>query len=203
MRRSERKIERIINYRRVLTKLARSGETNIFSHQLSGLTNATPAQIRRDLMEMETSGSPAHGYVIKDLIKSINDYIGVDKESVAIIGLGNLGKAITNYVNGSSENLKIVAGFDIQAEKVNRVVAGCHSYHMQDFEKIAKKEGIKTIILTVPVRVAQSVAEEVVRAGVRGILNYAPVNLQLPDNVYVENRDMISAVEKVAFFSDH
>ncbi|MCF7884948.1 MAG: redox-sensing transcriptional repressor Rex [Candidatus Marinimicrobia bacterium] len=203
MRRSERKIERIINYRRVLIKLERAGETNIFSHQLSALTNATPAQIRRDLMEMDTSGSPAHGYVVKDLIKSINNYIGADKEQVAIIGLGNLGKAITNYVNGSSENLKIVAGFDIKSEKVNRVVAGCHSYHLQDFEKIAKERGIKTVILTVPVRVAQDVAEQVTKAGVRGILNYAPVNLHLSDDIYVENRDMISAVEKVAYFSDH
>jgi len=203
MRRSEKKIERIINYRRVLVKLDRNGQPNIFSHQLSSLTNATPAQIRRDLMEMETSGSPAHGYVIKELITSINDYIGVDKENVAIIGLGNLGKAIINYVNGSSENLKIIAGFDIQPEKVDRVVAGCHSYHLREFEKIAKKENIKTVILTVPVRVAQDVAEEIVKAGVKGILNYAPINLHLPDNIYVENRDMIAAVEKVAYFSEH
>ena len=203
MRRSERKIERIINYRRVLIKLDREGQSNIFSHQLSALTNATPAQIRRDLMEMETSGSPAHGYVIKELITSINHYIGVEHEHVAIIGLGNLGKAIINYVNGSSENLKIVAGFDIQEEKVDRVVAGCHSYHLKDFKEIAEKENIKSAILAVPVRVAQDVAEEIVKAGITGILNYAPVNLHLPENVYVENRDMIAAVEKVAYFSDH
>ena len=204
MRKSEKKIERLINYRRVLIKLARDNEKNIFSHQLAALTDATPAQIRRDLMEIETSGSPAHGYNIENLIESIDDYIGKESsKNVAVIGLGNLGKAIVNYVNNGSENVNIIAGFDIKPEKVNRVIAGCHVYHLNDLDKIVDEKNINSIILTVPVRVAQEVAEQVTQAGVTGILNYAPVNLNLPDNIFVENRDMIAAIEKVSYFSDH
>ncbi len=200
---SEKKIERIINYRRVLLRLDKQmRKTHIFSHQLASNSGASPAQVRRDLMEIGYTGSPAHGYEIKGLLKSIGDFIDPDaKEELALIGLGNLGRAIIDYFNGQSSKLEIVTVFDNNPDKVNRVVAGCRSYHVKDLKEIIRNNNINTAVITVPSSEAQQIADTLVDAGVKGILNYAPIILSVPEGIYVENRDMITTLEKVSYFA--
>lgn len=200
---SEKSIERLILYRRVLRHLLAEGRTKIFSHQLSKFTDITSAQIRRDLMVIGYSGSPVHGYDTEALLKSICDYIDIPSgHGVALFGLGHLGRSIMGYFSTRQPRLKIKAAFDNDPDKVNRVLHGVRCYHTDDLHKIIAHEKILVGILTVPQSIAQQVADQIVAAGIKGILNYAPTRLNLPHDIYVDNRDMILAVEKVAYYAN-
>ncbi|MBD3289222.1 redox-sensing transcriptional repressor Rex [candidate division KSB1 bacterium] len=199
---SEKTIERLIIYRGLLLNLVSDKVKNIFSHQLATMTGFTSAQIRRDIMSIGYSGSPVRGYDIQNLIKSLGEFIdGEEKQPVALVGLGHVGRAVLDYLKGRRPKLEITASFDDDPAKVDRVFQGCMCYHVNDLEKIIEKENIKVGIIAVPADEAQSVAERMANAGIKGILNYAPVKLNIPSGIYVENRDMTLAVEKVAYFA--
>jgi redox-sensing transcriptional repressor len=196
-------IHRLIVYRKALKLLWAEGEVNIFSHKLATLTERTPAQVRRDLMLVGYMGTPVHGYRIDALIESINHYIDKPSgQSVIIIGLGNLGRAILDYCIGKNQKLSIIASFDVAPEKVNKLFSGIPCFHINELEHFMQENSIDVAILTVPNQAeAQSIATKIVKYGVRGIINYSTARLKLPVNVYVENRDLMVALEKAAFFS--
>jgi redox-sensing transcriptional repressor len=199
---SEKTIERLILYRSLLDQSNSNNEPGVFSHQLARMAGYSSAQIRRDLMEIGYSGSPAHGYDRKRLIKSIGTLVDPPaKEEVALAGVGSIGRAILAYFQGRTALLEITAAFDVDPEKVGRVIHGCRCFHIDKLVEVTAERGIKIGILCVPADQAQRTADAFVEAGVTGILNYAPTRLQVPETVYVENRDMIMAVEKVAYFS--
>ncbi len=199
---SEKTIERLIIYRGLLLNMASSEVKNIYSHQLATLTGFTSAQIRRDIMSIGYSGSPVRGYNIKSLINSLGEFIDGDtKQGVALVGMGHVGRAILDYLKGRRPKLDITATFDYDPAKVNRVIHGCISYHVSELEKVLREQNIIVGIIAVPAGEAQTVAERMVNAGIKGILNYAPVKLDLPPGIYVDNRDMTLAVEKVAYFA--
>jgi redox-sensing transcriptional repressor len=199
---SSKTVERLILYRTLLSHSQREIGSKIFSHQLGKLAGVTPAQVRRDLMSVGYAGSPAHGYELDKLLESIGSRIDPrEKHEVALVGIGHIGRAILAYFNGRSGLLEITAAFDTDPSKVNRVIQGCRCHPMDELSSVIRSQGIITGIITVPADAAQAVADKLVEAGVRGILNYAPVRLRVPENVYMEDRDMVLAVEKVAYFS--
>lgn len=199
---SEKTIERLMLYRRVLQNLLEENRVRVFSHQLSNLTHVTPAQIRRDIMVIGYSGSPVHGYDTEALYKSICEYIDIPNGfGLAIFGLGHLGRAIMGYFSTRQPRIKIRAAFDNDPEKVNRVFNGVRCYPIEKMAEIIQKESILVAILAVPQKIAQNVTDQMVAAGIKGIVNYAPIHLNVPPDVYLENRDMILAVEKAAYFS--
>ena len=178
------------------------GERSIYSHELAALIGGTAAQIRRDLMAVGYSGSPTHGYDIRELVVSIGNFLDAPRlQGVALVGVGNLGRAIMAFFAGRRPKLSIVAAFDNDPYKVNRVIHGCRCYSLDEAPKVVKEQGIEVGILCVPSGVAQDVAERMVRAGIRGILNFAPVPLRVPADVFVEDIDMTMSLEKVAYFS--
>jgi redox-sensing transcriptional repressor len=198
----EKTIERLILYRSLLLQARPDAESGIFSHQLAKMAGFTSAQVRRDLMEIGYSGSPVHGYLKEALIQSIGSMVDpAGREEVALAGIGYIGRAILAYFQGRSPHLEITAAFDIDPEKTDRVIHGCRCYPVDQLERIVRERGIGIGILCVPAGQAQAVADRFFAGGVKGILNYAPTRLHLPDEVYVENRDMITSVEKVAFFA--
>ncbi|MBN1782138.1 redox-sensing transcriptional repressor Rex [bacterium] len=199
---SEKTVERLILYRRILLTIDPEKQKNIVSHQLALLTGVKSPQVRRDLMVIGYSGSPARGYDISSLIESIGHFIDAPvKQGIALAGVGNIGRAIIDYFKGRRPKLDISAIFDIDPEKINRVLHGCRCYHIDQMEAIIRAGKIHMGIITVPADSAQSVAEHMIRAGVTGILNYAPVKLVHPENIHVENRDITLVIEKVAYFS--
>ena len=199
---SEKTIERLILYRRLLLGLQGNGTNKIFSHQLAVMAGVTSAQLRKDLTPTGYYGSPVHGYDIKQLLDSISEIIDApEMENVVLVGLGHLGRAVLDYFQGRRPKLQIIAAFDTNPAKINRTIHGCLCYHTDDMEKVIKENKIIVSILAVPVDEAQEIAERMVNAGIRGLLNYAPMRLNLPNDVYVENRDMIMAVEKAAYFA--
>ncbi len=199
---SEKTIGRLSLYRSILHRLLREGTRHVFSHELAAMAGGTPSQVRRDLMDIGASGSPNKGYEVEGLIRSIGECLDPEEpEGVALIGAGNLGGAIMAFFSGRRPRLRIVAAFDTDPFKVNRVLHGVRCYPMSDLERILGEEGIRVAVLTVPGAEAQQVADRLVRAGVRGILNFAPVRLKVLPDVYVENADVAMQLEKVAYFA--
>jgi redox-sensing transcriptional repressor len=199
---SEKTIERLLLYRRILLNANFPPDAFIFSHQLAQLSAVTAAQVRHDLMAIGYFGSPVHGYQIEKLLNSISEFVdGHEIEKVALVGVGHLGRAVLDYARGRRPKLMITAAFDNDPDKIDRVIHGVRCYGMDQLSTIISQEKIIVAILTIPAQSAQEIAEQLVAAGIRGILNYAPINLNLPPNIYVENRDMLLAVEKVAYFA--
>lgn len=199
---SDKTIGRLSLYRRLLHGLMADGVVNTFSHRLAHLAGVTPAQVRRDLMAIGYSGTTKRGYEVPELVESIGQFLDVaNGQGVALVGVGNLGRAILTYFAGRRPNLAIVAAFDTDPYKVNRVIHGCHCYGMDDLGRVVRDQDIKVAILTVPAGVAQPVADTLVSAGVRGILNFAPARLRVPPHTYVEDIDMTVTLEKVAYFA--
>jgi redox-sensing transcriptional repressor len=122
---------------------------------------------------------------------------------VAVIGAGNLGRALMTFLESRRATLKIVAAFDDDPAKTNRVYNGVPCYLMDQVEEVVKREGVRIAILCVPGPVAQRVADRLVKIGVKGILNFAPVPIRIPVGVALEEIDLTSALERVAFFTNN
>jgi len=195
-------VERLSQYRRSLLLILSREKTHVFSHEIAQMLHITPVQVRRDLMLIGYSGNLRKGYDIKELIDMIGNIIDTDKgQKVAVIGLGNLGKAFISYFKGKRTKLTIVAAFDINPDKVDRIYDGVPCYNINRITEIMKKESITIGIITVPAEQAPAIAETLVIAGAKGILNYSPKPLNVSPNVYLEEYDMITSLEKVAFFA--
>jgi redox-sensing transcriptional repressor len=194
-------VERLSEYRRQLLGCLVENKNYIFSHDLAALLHITAVQVRRDLMLIGYSSVLRKGYDVKELIDTIGRIIDSNEGlNVAIIGIGNLGRAVAGYFRGKRSKLNVVASFDNDPQKVNKVVSGVKCYHVQDMEQIIKELNIRIAILTVPADFAKSILEEVVRFGIKGILNFTTIPLNVPSGVYLEEYDMITSIEKVAYF---
>ena len=194
-------VERLSEYRRTLLGCLAENKSYIFSHDLAGLLHITAVQVRRDLMLIGYSSVLRKGYDVRELIQTIGRIIDSEEGlNVAIIGIGNLGRAVTGYFRGKRSKLNVVASFDNDPQKVNKVVSGVKCYHIQDMEQILKEMNIRIAILTVPADYAKSTCESVVRYGIKGILNFTTVTLNVPSGIYLEEYDMITSIEKVAYF---
>lgn len=201
MKLPEKTIERLSQYRRILFNCQLRGKTHIYSHELAHLLNITAVQVRRDIMLMGYSSSQKKGYDIKELISVIGEILDPIKTlNVAIVGVGNLGRAITSYFKGKRSKLNIVATFDIDPAKVNTVISGVNCYPIQQLPEIVKNLDISIAIITVTPDHAAIVAENLVMAGIKGVLNLTSVPLNISPNVYLEEYDMVTSIEKVAYF---
>jgi len=194
-------VERLSEYRRTLLDCLKEKKNFIFSHDLAARLHITAVQVRRDLMLIGYSSVQRKGYDIRELIDKIGTVID-SKESmnVAIIGIGNLGRAVAGYFKGKRSKLNLVASFDNDPQKVNKVISGVKCYPYDEMERIVRELDIRIAILTVPADFAKEIAEEVIRLGIKGILNFTTITLNVPSWVYLEEYDMITSMEKVAYF---
>ncbi len=195
-------VGRLSLYRRLLESSIPGGREHVFSHELAVLACVTPAQVRRDLMSTGCSGSPGKGYRTRDLIDGISKVLDhPEVQRVALVGVGNLGRAILSYFSGRRPNLRITASFDTDPQKTGRVINGCRCHPMSELTAVLRRESIATAILAVPAARAQETTDLLVASGIHGILNYAPVPLRVPEGVFLEERDMTMSLETVAFFA--
>lgn len=176
-------------------------EAHIFSHNLARLLNISPEQVRRDLMLIGLTGNHRKGYNIQALLdligKTIDSY---DSQNIAIAGIGNLGRAVTAFIRKSKSRLRIVASFDIDPSKINHEIAGVYCYPVSEIEKTIKRLDISIAILTVPPDAAQNIAGMLTASGIKGILNFTSVHLDVPENVYLKDYDIITSLEEIGFF---
>lgn len=201
---SGKTVARLSLYRRILYELLEEGETHVFSHELADLVRGTAAQVRRDMMAVGYAGSPTRGYDIDALIANIARFLDAPEgQRIALVGLGKLGMAILGYFEGRRPKLRIAAAFDVDPQRVNRVLHGCRCYPVDKLPEIVRRQAIEIGIVTVPANAAQQVAETLCAAGVRGLLNFTPVRLRVPPAVDIEDYDISMCLEKVAYFARH
>jgi len=194
-------VERLSEYRRTLMECLKENKNYIFSHNLAARLHITAVQVRRDLMLIGYTSVLSKGYDVKVLIETISRIIDSEQGmNVAIIGIGNLGRALAAYFKGKRSKLNLIASFDNDPQKINKVISGVKCYPYHDLEKTIKELDIEVAILTVPADFAREIAEETVRYGIKGILNFTTVPLNVPSGVYLEEYDMITSIEKVAYF---
>jgi len=199
---SQRVIERLAIYRRILENLLPDKEPAIFSHQLADLAGTTAAQVRQDLRVIGYAGSTRSGYQVARLLKGIDDFFSLSEtEPTVLVGVGNLGMALITYFSLRNSRPDIVAAFDTDPEKVGKVYHGCRCFSMDELNQIVKEQYVRIGIIAVPTDAAQETADSLAAAGIRGILNFAPVTLRGNHGIFIENIDLTLALEKVAFFS--
>ena len=197
----ERTVERLSEYRRSLLQCLEEGKTHIYSHELAGLHHNTAVQVRRDIMFIGYSSMQRKGYDVRELINVIGEILDSEKGlNVAVIGVGNLGRAITTYFVGKRSRLNIIATFDVDHTKIDRVISGVKCYPLNRIDEVVESNNISIAIVTVPADSAAEVTDQLVEAGIKGILNFTTVPLNVADDVYLDEYDMITSLEKVAYF---
>ena len=197
----EKTIERLSEYRRTLLACHKQGITHIFSHVLAGIHGITAVQVRRDLMLIGFSSDTKKGYDVKVLVDFISRILDSPQPmNIAVLGMGHLGQAITKYFNGKGLKLKITAAFDVDPEKVGKTIDGIPCYHMDRFEEIAEEREISLVIVSSPTTVAPRLVLPIINAGIRGVLNFTSTPLNFPQGIVVENYDITTLLEEVAYF---
>ena len=201
MKLPEKTIERLSQYRRTLLNCFANNQTHIFSHELAALLNITAVQVRRDIMFLGYSSVQRKGYNIQELINAIGSLLD-NKEvmNVAVVGMGHMGTAITAYFRGKRAKLDIVAAFDVNPEKIGKVISGVICHDVAQLEMIITSLNISVGIITVPPEFASMVSDKLANSGIKGILNFTTVPLNVPSEIYLEEYDMITSLEKVAYF---
>jgi redox-sensing transcriptional repressor len=201
MKLPEKTIERLSQYRRTLLNSITQGQTHIYSHELAALLNITAVQVRRDIMFLGYTSIQRKGYNIKELVEVIGHLLDHNEViNVAVVGIGHLGTAITAYFRGKRAKLDIVAAFDIDPGKIGNIIAGVTCFALSQMNEVIKNMNISIGIITVPPETASEVAEKLVASGIKGILNFTTVPLNVSTSVYLEEFDMVTSLEKVAYF---
>jgi len=193
-----RVITRLILYYRGLAE-SRKGDF-ISSAELSKLTGFSADQIRRDLSYFGQFGISGLGYSVVKLRNNIRKILGIDRQwRVAVVGVGNLGTALLKYKGFAQHGFDIVCGFDTNSKIIGKKISGKKVYSFNHIKKIVKRLKIKIAILTVPAISADIAAQKIFTSGIRGIMNFAPVRLHLPEVVRVLNMDMGISLQRISF----
>lgn len=199
---ADRAVERMSAYRRHLERCDDEGVEQVFSSDLARMEGASAAQVRRDLMTIGFSGSPAKGYSVRGLREHIDALLGPALAAgIAVVGLGHVGVAVVDYFGRRRGKYDIRACFDIDPTLTGQSISGHYCHHVDELEAVVQAEKITVGVLSVPAPVAQAMANRLVSAGVRGLLNFAPVRLRVPSTIYVEDTDISVSLEKVMFFA--
>ena len=196
-----RTVERLSKYRRLLAKTRKGDNAYIFSHHLANLLNLTSVQVRRDLMLIGLSGNHRKGYNIQELIMLIGKTIDQEEgHKLAVVGMGNLGRAVTRFIRKNEAKMEIVAGFDIDPTKIDIESDGVPCYHISSVREQIAIKGIEIVVLTSSAGAAQSITNVLVEAGVKGILNFTSEHLDVPEDIYLKDYDLMTSLEEIGFF---
>ncbi len=199
---SELTTNRLSVYLRCLNELAAAGVEAISSKAMAEQFNLNSAQIRKDLAYFGEFGVRGVGYNVEELRNHLVKILGLTvKRKVAIVGLGNLGMALANYHGFSQGNFEIAGLFDDDPAKVgHRTRAGLEIQNTQKLIEVIQREGIEIVIIAVTAAAAERVLEDVTNAGVRAVLNFAPVHLNPKAGVKVKNVDLTISLESLSYF---
>lgn len=194
-------IGRLPIYLRALNRLAAEGHEITSSHELGQRLGISSAQIRKDLSHFGGFGKQGTGYQIEYLQEKLRKVLNIDREwEVALIGIGDLGKAIAHYRGFSDRGFHIACLFDSAPEKIGQKVGDFTVRPISELKSTIQAENIRLAMVAVPAEYAQDVANILVDAGVRGILNYAPINLTVPANVQVQYIDPVVGLQRMTYY---
>lgn len=194
-------VRRLTQYYYALRRSRERGLEIVSSQHLGEMLNVTAAQIRKDLSFFGGFGKQGIGYNVESLLEHIQRILGLKQEwSVALIGLGNLGRALLHYQGFAQEGFKIVALFDSDLRKISTRVGGLAIRDDKEIAQIVPEMGVRIAILALPPDKAQEMADMLITAGVRALLNYAPVTLKVPAGVWVRQMDPLVALQSMTYY---
>ena len=197
---SQAVIGRLPRYFRYLGELKDEGVERISSQDLSELMTVTASQIRQDLNNFGGFGQQGYGYNVEYLYKEIGKILGLDRQHhFIIVGAGNLGRALGNYVNFERRGFIFCGMFDMNPDLIGMMVRGVRVMAMEEMEQFIRENDIDIAVLTIPKNSAVDVAEKLVEAGIRAIWNFAHVDLNVPEGIQVENVHLSDSLMKLSY----
>ena len=197
---SRASVGRFSLYLRHLQRFHREGIQTVSSGQLGVALGITDAQVRKDLAYLGNLGQPGIGYPAQELITALRNRLGIDRQwSVIVVGVGNLARALLRYRGFEKQGFNFVALFDTDHTKIGQTVDGLEIYPTERMKEVIEQSGAELGVVAVPAEAAQNVADALVQAGIRGVLNFAPTVLRLPPRVSLVAVDLAVQLEQLAF----
>jgi redox-sensing transcriptional repressor len=194
-------IGRLPIYLRALSLLMETGQEFTSSQELGQILSIGSAQIRKDLSHFGEFGKQGTGYEISYLRKQISKILHVDRNwSVALVGFGDLGQAIAHYGGFATKGFYIEAIFENDPDKIGLQINDKTVQDVKNLGKVISEQKIKIAVIAVPASVAQEVADELVKAGVQAILNYAPITLSVPDHIRLQYIDPVLHLQRMTYY---
>ncbi len=190
-------------YRNALMRLKALNFVKVFSDNLADAARVTAVQVRKDFSLFNISGKRRGGYLVDELISQISTILGKDKvQKFIVIGIGNIGRALLHYPGFKKNEIELVAGFDIDTSKHN-MDAKVPILPLEELSDFVKENGIRFGIIAVPDFAAQEALEVMLRSGIRGILNFAPICLKEPPECVVHNLNLETELENIIYFTNY
>ena len=197
---SDSTIHRLSLYYRVLSILEKEGCQTVSSKELARREKLTPAQVRKDLSFFGSFGTRGLGYPVSELKKHIGGILGLNRIwNVALVGVGNIGSALVGYKEFQNQGFHIKMIFDNDQRKIGSNHKGIIVSDIKNIEKDLEENGIEIVVIAVPATVAQYIVDDIVQAGIKAILNFAPINLKVPPDVFLRNENMSMELEYLSF----
>ncbi len=195
--------KRLPLYYRFLKNLHASGKQRVSSAELSDAVKVDSATIRRDFSYFGALGKKGYGYNVNYLLSFFRKTLDQDEVTqVALIGVGNLGTAFLNYNFSKNNNTKIEIAFDVDVNKIGKDIGGVPVFHLDELEEHLP-DHVTVAILTVPATAAQSITDRLVGKGVKGILNFTPARINVPDTIRVHHIDLAVELQSLVYFLKH
>lgn len=197
-------IRRLPKYYRYLGELNKVGINKTSSRELSEMTGFSASQIRQDLNNFGGFGQQGYGYNVEDLKNQLGKILGLDKiYKTVIAGAGNLGQAIANYKGFQDAGFKVLALFDRNPRVIGLRIRDIEIKDVEQMESFIKENGVEIGIITVPKYSAQEIADIYVRSGIKGIWNFAPADIRVPDEIIVENVHLNESLFALSYFMNN
>jgi redox-sensing transcriptional repressor len=194
-------IYRLSIYLRCLARLRENGIGTVSSEALAKAAGVKSTQLRKDLAYFGTFGTRGLGYDVAELFKKIADELGTSRlQPVILVGVGHLGLALVSYRGFEKEGFEIIAAFDAEPNRKRDKEIKQPIYAMETLPEFVERHGVKMAIVTVPVAVVQEVTNALVQSGITGILNFAPIVLDVPEDVMVNNVNLAIELENLSYF---
>ncbi|GIN88908.1 redox-sensing transcriptional repressor Rex [Heyndrickxia sporothermodurans] len=196
--------KRLPLYYRFLRNLHNSGKQRVSSAELSEAVKVDSATIRRDFSYFGALGKKGYGYNVNYLLTFFRKTLDQDElTKVALIGVGNLGTAFLNYNFMKNNNTKIEFAFDVDEKKIGKKIGDVPIYSLDELETRLMNEEVSVVILTIPAEVAQRITDQVIKTGVKGILNFTPARLNVPPSIRVHHIDLAVELQSLVYFLKH
>lgn len=187
-------------YHRALITLDRAGTATVSSEQLAGIAGVNAAKVRKDLSYFGSFGTRGVGYDVGQLLEEIRTHLGLrHARNCVVVGTGNLGSALASFAGFGDRGFRVVAAVDVDPDRVGAVIAGVQVGHQDDLAQLVRANDVAIGLVSTPPAAAQQVTDDLVAAGVRCILNFAPTVLDVPEGVVVRHVDLASELEILAF----
>jgi len=194
-------VGRLPIYLRALQRMAQEGQSVTSSQELSERLGISAAQIRKDLSQFGEFGKQGTGYNIEFLVDQLRQILKVNRVwDIAVVGAGDIGSAVARYQGFADRGFRVTMIFDIDPQKIGATIG---AFTIQDFAKMAeliRNAGIRVAMITVPATQAQEVTDELVKAGVKAILNYAPIQINVPEGIYVQHTDPVTHLQRMTYY---